>query len=124
MYDLTIKPYIGTSEIYGNEKAFTYEGTMKMHFTCVIPTNQIIFHSLGLKLDPTSLKLESTSSSQLTLTNKINHNDITDFDVININGLCVAGAKYTLTVSYTGELSTNLNGFYRSSYIDENGNRK
>jgi hypothetical protein len=119
-----LKPYIGPKEIYG-DKAFSFEGTQKIHFTCKEPTNEIIFHSLDLKLNASSLLLESTTdSSGLKALSNVRYDSKRDFALIQMSGLCKKDSNYILTVGFTGMLREITNGFYRSTYKDANGNIK
>jgi len=121
LYELTIKPYIGTNETYG-DKAFTYEGTMKMTFDCLNATNKIIFHTLEQKINSSKLVLLNGDGSPSGLS--ITSTDIDllrDFFIINLNGACIQSQNYVLVVEYTGVIRVELNGFYRSSYLASNG---
>ena len=118
-YELEIRPYIGPKEVY-QDKAFTYTGQIKMHFTCDEPTNMIEFHQLDLVIDVNKLVLASDSDSGLTINKKITQDKERQTVKFKFNRDCQAKVNYTLTVPYSGEITTNLYGFYRSSY-EENG---
>ena len=123
LYELTIKPYIGTNETYA-EKAFTYEGTMKINFDCLKPTKKIVFHSNELDIDESKLNLMSSGEPMNLNIINTEYDPITEFYTVNLNDNCLQSKNYTLLIEYKGSLRTELNGFYRSSYLDEIGQRK
>lgn len=118
-YELEIRPYIGPKEVYQN-KAFTYTGQNKMHFTCTEPTKMIEFHQLDLVIDASSLVLSSSSDSGLTIEKEMNEDKERQTVSFHFNRECKVSNNYTLSVPFSGEITTNLYGFYRSSY-EENG---
>ena len=123
LYELNVKPYIGPEDRYGS-KAFTHESEITIHFTCVEPTKQIIFHSVNLNLDADSLRLTSTSgSNDVIVEKKIKYDSVRDFSIVSMSKECAKNAEYSLHLKYTGQISTSLFGFYRSSYINEKGER-
>ena len=48
----------------------------------------------------------------------------TQFFIADISQEFKAGNNYSITVSYTGYLQDDNTGFYRSSYTDDNGNKR
>ena len=69
LYELTIQPYIGTNETYG-DKAFTYEGQMNITFECLNATNKLIFHtSAETNIDKSKLKLSGGDGVDFNLNN-------------------------------------------------------
>lgn len=115
-YQLEIQPFI-------IETPFTFNGKCLIKYSCVEPTNEIIFHSNLLFIDEDKLELHSVDDSDI----KINkHTIIYDsrrhFVSIKTNKNCTKNAEYSLLIIYTGLLSYKLNGFYISSYIDKKSN--
>jgi hypothetical protein len=119
LYDFEIRPYIGTNETYG-DKAFTFDGKMNMHFICIKPTRKVIFHSLDLTIDESKLVISSTTDSSIGLSKQVEYDIKREFAIIHLNSDCVKNGKYVLNIVYTGLISSNLFGFYRSSYIENN----
>ena len=120
LYELTIKPYIGTNETYG-DKAFTFEGQMKMHLTCIEPTNQIVFHAYELNILENSLAVLDSNGQQISLRGKAEYELKRNFMTLTLDQTCKQNSNYTLGIKYTGLISEELDGFYRSSYTDANG---
>jgi len=119
MYDFQIQAYIGTNETW-NEKAFTFDGMMNMHFTCVKPTNKVVFHVKDLFIDESKLELIKNNIQVPSIVKKLEYDDVREFAILNLPSDCEQNANYTLKIVYTGLIGTNLYGFYRSSYV-ENG---
>lgn len=44
--------------------------------------------------------------------------------VITLDGIVTFGNEVVITIDYTGSLNGNKLGFYRGSYIDQNGEEK
>lgn len=114
-YELQIQPYIGPN--YGS-KSFTTEGIMKMHFTCVNPTQSIVFHAINMVIDGKGLVLNSTTDNVITVSPDYTVDPVRDFVIVNMNRPCVRNVQYSLVVPFVGEIRSALNGFYRSSYRD------
>jgi hypothetical protein len=47
--------------------------------------------------------------------------DDRQFFTINLDEMLLAGNDYILTIVYVGLINADLDGFYRYSYMDENG---
>ena len=120
LYDLTIKPYLDPS--FG-DKSFTFEGIMKIHFNCTKPTNQIVFHHKELTFKNESLKLSSLTDPSLSILTPWENDFQRDFFKANFSRNCQQGSIYILHIEYVGNISKNLVGFYRSSYIDKKTNQ-
>jgi aminopeptidase 2 len=122
LYELSLKPYVGPKEIYG-DKAFTFEGFQKIHFTCKTPTNRIVLNSLELDLNSESLSLNSeTDQSGIRVLKRIEYDQVRQFAMFDMSRDCQKGANYTLSIRYTGKILDVLYGFYKSSYKDSKGN--
>ena len=120
MYEFKIKPYIGTSQTY-EEKSFTFEGEVKMHLTCNIPTKQIIFHGVGLNVDTNSLLLESVDD--ITVDRNIKYDSVREYFIVDMNKECKRDLSYSLSFKFSGIIDTVLLGFYRSSYTNTKGEK-
>jgi aminopeptidase N len=89
-----------------------------MHFVCSTPTNKVVFHSLDLKIDAPKLAISSLTDLTIRLLKNVEFDEKRDFVVVYLTDDCKQGQKYVLTIEYTGLISSNLYGFYRSSYVD------
>lgn len=120
LYQLTIKPYIGTNESYG-EKAFTFDGQMKMHFTCVHSTNQIVFHAFNLLINKDTIEVRDSKDQHIPLKDGLQYEAKRNFMTLTMTQKCTVTENYTLALEYRGFINEDLVGFYQSSYTDENG---
>ncbi|CAF0998437.1 unnamed protein product, partial [Brachionus calyciflorus] len=122
-YHFKIQPYIGTNETWDNDKSFTFDGEIAINFTCNISTNKIVFHALDLELHTESFTITSNDDKTgLNIEKRYTEDKVTNFITINMNKPCMQNAQYILNMKYKGLIGSNLYGFYRSSYIDKNGN--
>lgn len=117
-YDLEIKPYVGPNY---QEKSFTFEGSIEMHFRCVKPTDKIIFHQKDLNL--THKNLSSYNDPELEINSEFKFDYDKDFVTLNFNKNCKKDANYTLGIKFDGVLLDKLYGFYRSSFQDKDNKK-
>ena len=115
-----MQPFIGTNETYGN-LSFTTKGKVFLYFECKNPTNKIVFHAKDLNIDETELNLKSDKDSDLKTLYSMTYDEIRDFVTVPLSRNCVKDISYVLEIRFTGIISDELNGFYRSSYVDRNG---
>ncbi|CAF0920546.1 unnamed protein product [Brachionus calyciflorus] len=121
-YSLMIQPYIGTNDTWDNNKTFTFDAEIKINFTCVISTNKIVLHALDLELDADSFTIESEDDKTgLNIEKTFTTDEVKNFIIIKMSKECLEESQYILYMKYKGLISSNLYGFYRSSYKDVNG---
>lgn len=118
-YELELQPFVGPKETYG-DKAFTFNGTNKMHFTCKNATNKIVFHAMELTLVENGLQLSDSDGNNIGFNSLIDYDSEKQYFTITLNSDLKVDQNYTLTVPYYGVIIDKLVGFYRGSYI-ENG---
>jgi hypothetical protein len=121
LYDFKIKPYIGRNAAWPAEKDFTFEGSIEMHFKCVKPTTEIVFHAADMIIDASSLTIRSDTDATMTVSKSIKNETLREFVTVTMSKQCTANADYVLSMTYEGEVLPALYGFYRSSYINELG---
>lgn len=122
-YDLTIKPYIGENAAWTADKVWTFEGNIVMHFTCDQPTNKLIFHSLNLDLDTANMRLESPTDNTISVDRTVQYDSVRDFVIVTMNKQCQKSAEYSFHLNFGGKILESLYGFYRSSFVDQTGQR-
>lgn len=114
LYDLYIKPYIGPD--YG-ALSFTFEGKMTMKFVCLNSTNKIVFHVEELDIDEAKVKLtDSVTRTTLSFQRPFSYDKERLFVIIQLNDFLKSSNNYSLEVPYSGNISSNLYGFYKGSY--------
>jgi hypothetical protein len=111
------------SKAWKDEKAFTFDGTMVMYFTCLKPTKKVTFHSKELNL--TFVEFRSFNHDGINMSNVFDYDIETgkDFVIGNLNNDCKPNATYSLKLSFSGKILDKLSGFYKSSYQDINNTK-
>ena len=122
-YKIFIKPQFTTIV---NNSSFPYEGEVTISFNCVENTNRLIFHINKLLINGTTLSVKSLSDSSFTEIKGFSWtNDIErQFFVANLAQQFKANQNYSVFVQFTGYLTDDNAGFYRSSYLDNNQQRR
>ena len=127
-YEIRLKPYIGGYDLYGN-RSFTFDGQVKIFYTCLEPTSRIVLHELELDIKSISILASQKTQNAAGLVvdqidiipmSQVDYDLTREFLIINLKSNCIKDANYTLNIDYTGYLTTSLAGFYRSSYLDKN----
>jgi aminopeptidase N len=97
---------------------FYFNGNVAIRLTVLLSTNRITIHSKQLTISTLSLK--SATGFQLPVTFQLD--PVTEFLTVNLQiGNLVVGQEYILTIAYYGELRQDDQGFYRSSYVNGQG---
>ena len=112
LYELEIRPYIGTYETY-KEKSFTFSGTVSIHFTCFEETDRIILHSKDLNI---TSKILTSNKKDVGVKDKFDINIENDFLTIYPNSRLQKNTDYIIEIAFNGTILDKLYGFYRSSY--------
>ena len=108
-------PYVGDNITYGT-KAFTFNGKVTIHFTCLEETDKIVLHSKDLTITSTSLLPNSNDSS---LEENFEIDSKTDFLTLHTNGKLKKKENYAVVIHFSGIILDKLYGFYRSSYTNK-----
>ena len=105
---------------------FPYNGEVTILFKCVRTTSNLVLHINKLDVDNSSLSLKSLTDSSFTEMKAFNwYNDYTrQFFIANLTQQLRAGQNYSLSMTYVGYLTDDNAGFYRSSYTDDNNQKK
>ncbi|XP_015604742.1 aminopeptidase N [Cephus cinctus] len=112
-YKIELIPHI-------NEDYFTFDGESAIELRILEPSSSITLHSLDLTVHETSLSLVSSTNVSYKIAN-YTEDETKQFLILNFATDLPTGL-YTLYLKYIGLLDDEiLNGFYRSSYINENG---
>jgi aminopeptidase N len=119
---MTIKPYIGPSQVYG-DKAFTFEGASNISFVCLNQTNKIVLHIKDLQIKSAKLYKADFSQRQLGVEENFGYDEEREFLIINLKNKCEQNNNYKVEIHYQGPIAETLYGFYRSSYTDPEGNK-
>lgn len=105
---------------------YIFTGHSDVHFKCVKETDLIIIHSNKLNLTSFNgqlAKLTSLTEATAPPILKSWHVVTTEYLVLQLKWKLTAGATYSLYTEFVGELADDLEGFYRSEYM-ENGEKR
>lgn len=110
-YVISVTPYLEV----GN---FTVDGHVEIEADVVQQTRQIVLHSAEIKVHTVTVTANQT---EVKIENE-NFEEEYDFFEINLVEKLAAGTKLIIEIKYTSHLNTSeLRGFYKSSYVDDNG---
>lgn len=125
-YILEFTPYFNDSTINGKEP-FTFDGICKISIrTRKAGVNTITIHKQNLDIYEQSLSKKQELFDpfpwhiEKIAIQSTEYNNITHKYTIKLTSSLIQDVSYLLTFKYTGQLSTNMYGFYRSSYKDGN----
>lgn len=94
-----------------------------MDFECKEQTDLILIHSNKLNITQTP-QLSSLNGTNAPAVTSHTFQLVTQYLIIKLDGKLEKGTHYQLFTQFTGELADDLGGFYRSEYIDAEGNPK
>lgn len=117
-YNVTLWPRLVTNA----DGMYIFTGSSGVMFTCVKKTDLILIHSNKL-----NLTLFEGHPAKLTGVSGVTAPDIkttwfqkeTQYLVIQLEGKLKPGKSYWLYTEFRGELADDLEGFYRSEYMED-----
>lgn len=105
-----------------DQNIFNFDGLVRINIVALENTTEIILHSRQLTILSTTISKMSDPSRPIPIA--ITFIDlVTDFLTIRLaQGYALeAGERYFIEIFYSGILREDDAGFYRSSYVNENG---
>lgn len=114
LYDLEIIPFI----FEGN---FTFHGLVNILLRVKQATNNITLHINDLSILSSDVKVFDTAENLEFQVKNLTRDLDKQFFIIHLNDFLVETKQYNVSIRYKGILNDQLQGFYRSSYKDENG---
>jgi len=107
-----------------NPEDLRFEGSVKILFEVLENTKNITLHAKNLTIDESQITLKDTSSAnKKNCISSTEVNSIHDFYVMHTCEQLLAGEKYELTMPFSADLNRQLEGYYRSSYLDPVANK-
>lgn len=121
IYRITITPYFDT----GDDRSFTFDGSVQIVIKTENATNEIKFHSEDLSFNASDIIVANNNGIIVPLDslNPLEFNVNYSFAYIKLQTVLGVGEEYTLSITYKGPIRTDLSGFYRNYYY-ENGVKK
>ncbi|XP_061527708.1 leucyl-cystinyl aminopeptidase [Phycodurus eques] len=110
-YDLTFTPDFSTMDFSGH----TVINMFVLH-----STKRIVLHSANLNITKATFKLGDGEASDITILEYKPREQI----AVKFSEELKAGQHCVLTLDYTASLSHTYDGFYNSSYTDQDGNKR
>lgn len=104
-----------------------YEGQIRIEFRAVRDTSKLVLHLVDLELVNSSLMVESSTENSFTPMINLpwTLNVLTSQLTIDLNTkLFRAGNNYSFSARFNGFPKDNNIGFFRTSYLNANGNRR
>ena len=108
-YDLYIQPNLTT---------FNFSGKVKIILQCLRPTRNVILHLLDLCVGDS--RITDSKGNKLKIVRRMEHKENQQY-LIAVEKELEVKAIYTLYLEFKGALSSNMEGFYKSSYKTNSG---
>jgi Peptidase M1 N-terminal domain len=100
---------------------FNFNGIVVIRLRCITATRTITLHSKQQTIISVTLQ---NANNQVIPTDMPMQDPVTEFlEIRTTSQELQVGAEYTLRISYAAILRTDDEGFYRSSYLGDNGER-
>lgn len=120
-YDVTLKPYLRSED---GDKQFTFDGESSVTFS----TKKEGLKSVTIQvrnLDNVDVHLKETATGEVVWLSEIGEVDkVTDKWTLTAETPFKKDVEYTLHFTYIGHMDDDMHGFYRSNYVDDNGDEK
>lgn len=114
-YDVQLRTWI-------HEANYTFQGEVNIGIITVEATDFIMVHQSQLTINQIRL-LTTNDPPALISIGPFTYNSAYEFLRVPVNSVLPANTRYTLEIRYTGTLRQNQGGFYRSSYLNDAGER-
>lgn len=101
---------------------FNFKGRVIIDVLITQPTGTIVLHKKWTDIQ--NVTLISNESGGKIMPTTWTYSNVTDFLSVIFNGTMYPGSVYTLDISYNGTLQGANRGFFRQSYVAENGERR
>ncbi|XP_066491470.1 aminopeptidase N [Tiliqua scincoides] len=121
-YTVTLRPFLRPN----SQGLYVFQGNSSVRFSCLAPTDLILIHSKKLNYTLQGNFLVSLTGVVGAPTPSITSTWLkteTQYLVVQLSGNLQAGASYELHSTFTGELASDLAGFYRSEYVEDGETR-
>ncbi|XP_050433287.1 aminopeptidase N-like [Adelges cooleyi] len=100
---------------------FKFEGSVYIKITCLEPTDTIVLHSANLTIDTSGIVISNRGNKGGPASN-VTLDPRNEFLYVKVSNKFKKGEDFELTVPFSGNLTDNLVGYYRSSYVDRETN--
>ena len=115
-YKVELTPYFKNEP---GKQDFTFDGVAQIRLTPRVNISTIVLHTLNLIFEDSEVELVDDNSYYNRLIGT-DYDNVTHKYVFTYQTPLLVGQHYTLSFVYTGLLNDDMNGFYRSSYVENN----
>jgi len=121
-YDVHLIPYLNIN-FPSPEKKFTFDGLVTIRIICKEDTSVIKMHAFDINIDSRDkiIVTRRVMPSENVPVKSFATSDASDdknFLTIELDQPLKAFDTYDLEIAYTGSLNDDMEGFYRSSYVE------
>lgn len=102
-------------------KANTFHGDVKVQLDVKETTDQLVLHASKLTFNTYKLTYTLNKTEAEVSINGVTLDEKHETATFSLGEKVPASAKALLEIEYTAEIKTNMNGFYRSDYLDKDG---
>ncbi|XP_060868466.1 aminopeptidase N-like [Metopolophium dirhodum] len=113
-YELYVDTYL--------EDNFMFDGVVGIRMTCIEATDTIVLHSNSLNIDTESVVVVNGFGFIFPV-DSISFDPKKDLMYVKSTENFKPGDKYVLTIPFTGNITDQLAGYYKSSYVDKESNQ-
>lgn len=117
--DVIPKKYVLSLEPFFDPGNFTFSGTVQILAVATKKTNQIVLHASDITLHLVQVWV---SNKEVNVNNT--YKDKNDFFVIKLKQALDDKTEMNILIRFMGKLNDDMQGFYRSHYIDKNGKKR
>ena len=111
-YDLFLHP---------NLTSLKYDGKLTISLKCFEVTNRIIFHMKDLKMD--QIKVVNEGKTEIKVKD-VSENKERNLVILELDEKLEKDKEYYLSMDFSGKLSDNMEGFYKSEYTTKSGEKR
>ncbi|EEB05184.1 aminopeptidase Ape2 [Schizosaccharomyces japonicus yFS275] len=115
-----VKPIHYDLKLYPDLDTFTYGGKVAIQLDVLEDTNTITLHSLNIRFLSVCLEW----GKQAVWTDDIEYATEDERVILHFNSTVPANTVAVLSISFCAIISSGMEGFYRSSYVDADGKTK
>uniref|UniRef100_A0A671VWD8 Aminopeptidase n=1 Tax=Sparus aurata TaxID=8175 RepID=A0A671VWD8_SPAAU len=119
-YEISIQPFLHIELPEGingsiTNQSLVFTGNSTVYFHCVKRTNTIYLQSKNLEVFG-GLLMNTKTREMIKVLKMMHHNDQSDFLEMPLDNALEVGGNYSLYLSFTGEISENLEALFVSTY--------
>ncbi|XP_033121289.1 aminopeptidase N-like isoform X2 [Anneissia japonica] len=119
----SLRPIHYDLEIKADLNNFTFDGKVNIKIVCDQTTDIILLNTKLLNIDHSSAHLSSVDGRVPNILN-INTYPEQQYMMVLLDSRLEMNAEYFFSIEFSGPLTDDLNGFYRSSYTTKSGEKR